>query len=499
MFSKKRLSFTHTVTFKLTLLFVVLFALLLVAVFIPIDLTLRSIMLNRLDAKIITNLSNFSYYDSLFTRRPKDANGIILDNLLWTANIDNNANVLWLLLSQRRDIIVSSSTEQWKEALKKIIETIPEFPHELPKPVRPETFNHDGFSYVLTDGVKQIAALKTIPLPSKQSKFRTAFMKYPNNMIMIGSYSLTDIDQQMAKYRKVLAIAFGSVLLIGGGLGFYTTKRAMLGVQRVTRTAISIGQGDLSCRVDVGHQGREIQDMAVAFNDMLERIQSLIKELKEVTTNVAHDLRSPITRIRGAAETALQEKDSIESHQEANGQIIAECDRLISIINIMLDIAVMDSGAAPLPDTTVDITNIVKDACELFRPVAEDKNIHLHLSNKNESIIVRGSKEGLQRVVANILDNAIKFTDNGGKIDVAVTSTQTQASICIKDTGIGISQENQQRIFDRFFRSEASRSSEGNGLGLSLAQSIVKTHGGKITVESAINQGSLFTIILPKG
>ncbi|MGD2093554.1 MAG: HAMP domain-containing protein, partial [Phycisphaerales bacterium] len=223
---------------------------------------------------------NFSYYDSLFTRRPEDANAIILDNLLWTANIDNNANVLWLLLSQRRDIIVSSSTEQWKEALKKIVETIPEFPHELPKAVHPETLNHDGFSYVLTDGVKQIAALKTIPLPSKQGKFRTAFMKYPNNMIMIGSYSLADIDRQMTKYRKVLAIAFGSVLLISGGLGFYITRRAMLGVQRVTRTAMSIGQGDLSCRVTVGHQGREIEDMATAFNDMLGRIQVLIKELK---------------------------------------------------------------------------------------------------------------------------------------------------------------------------------------------------------------------------
>ncbi|MGD2093555.1 MAG: HAMP domain-containing sensor histidine kinase [Phycisphaerales bacterium] len=213
---------------------------------------------------------------------------------------------------------------------------------------------------------------------------------------------------------------------------------------------------------------------------------------------MAHDLRSPITRIRGAAETALQEKNSIENYQEASGQIIAECDRLIGIINMMLDIAAMDSGVAELPDTTVDITDIVKDASELFQPVAEDKNVELHLSNSNKPMTVRGSKEGLQRMVANIIDNAIKFTDTGGKVNITVTSMDNQASIHIKDTGIGISQENQKRIFDRFFRVEASRSSEGNGLGLSLAQSIAKAHGGEITVDSAVGRGSQFTIILPR-
>jgi signal transduction histidine kinase len=130
--------------------------------------------------------------------------------------------------------------------------------------------------------------------------------------------------------------------------------------------------------------------------------------------------------------------------------------------------------------------------------VAEDKNIELHLSNSNKPMTVRGSKESLQRMIANIIDNAIKFTDTGGKVNITATSMDTQASIRIKDTGIGISQEDKSRIFDRFFRVEASRSSEGNGLGLSLAQSIAKAHGGEITVESSIGKGSRFTITLPR-
>jgi signal transduction histidine kinase len=501
MYSKKRHSFVHTVTFRLTLFFIVLFALLLVAVFIPIDYTLKAIMLDRLDAKITTHMANFSYYDLLFERHSEEkAIGTIVDNLKWAADIDSSDDVLWLFLSKKREIITSSNTRQWQQVLKTIIAAMPEMPHhsELPQPIRPETLNKDGFNYVEISGVKQIAALKILSFPGKPGRFRTVFMKYKNGMAIIAVYSLKDIDRLMTKYRKVLAIAFGFVLVLGAGLGFFTTKRAMLGVQRVTKTAMAIGQGGLGSRVTVGREGREIADMAIAFNEMLGRIQMLVKELKEVTTNIAHDLRSPITRIRGVAETALQSQAPIETYQEAGGRIITECDRLIGIINTMLDIAEMDSGTAKLPDNPVDVAVVVKDACELFHPVAEDKAVELQLKNNSEPLVVRGSREGLQRVVANIIDNAIKFTSQGGQISIEVDSTDTQVSICIIDTGIGLTEESQRHIFDRFFQVDSSRSAEGNGLGLSLARSIVRAHGGDITVESQVGKGSRFTIILPR-
>lgn len=501
MSSKKKLSFLNTVTFRLTMLFVVLFILLLIAVFVPIDLTLRSIMLSRLDDKITTSLSNFSYYGDLFDRKTKEeATGIILDNLRWAAQIEGNDNVLWLMLSAQHETITSSNTQHWQGDLQPIIESIPVFPDqkELSQSTQPGILNHNGFTFVETDGVRHIAAFKTLTLPNRIGRFRTAFMKVAHDMIIISVYSLNDIDRQMARYRKVLAIAFAFVLLAGGGLGFLTTRHAMTGVRRVTYTAMAIGKGDLSRRVALGRQGSEIEELASTFNEMLGRIQTLVKELKEVTTNVAHDLRSPITRIRGAAETTLQSDETIETYRDVNGQIISECDRLVEMINTMLEIAQMDSGVAELPGTEINLAGIVEDACELFRPVAEDKDIELNYNKNNEQPTVTGSKGGLQRVVANIIDNAIKFTEPGGKVNITLNCSNSQVSISITDTGCGIQEENQGRIFDRFYRADPSRTSEGNGLGLSLAQSIVRAHGGTITLESQIDKGSRFTINLPR-
>lgn len=499
MSSKKKLSFLNTVTFRLTLLFVVLFILLLIAVFVPIDFSLRSVMLSRLDAKITTSLSNFSYYGDLFDRKTKEeALGIISDNLGWAAAIEGRENVFWLMLSAENEVISSSKTPQWQNDVPLIIDSIPDFPdqNELLQTLQSGTLNRDGFTLIETDGLKNTAAFKTISLPNRKSQFRAAFMKVTHDMMLIGIYSLNDINQQMNRYRRLLAIAFAFVLFAGGGLAFLTTRGAMKGVRRVRQTAMAIGKGDLGRRVTVGRQGSEIDDLANTFNEMLGRIQVLIKELKEVTTNVAHDLRSPVTRIRGTAETTLQGDETIENYRDANGRIISECDRLIEMINTMLEIAWMDSGTAKLPNSKVDMAGIVEDACELFAPVAEDKNIKLELKNSSKPVTVIGSREGLQRVAANIIDNAIKFTDSGGQVSIALSSSDSVVSMCITDTGCGISKENQSRIFDRFFRTDPSRASEGNGLGLSLAQSIVKAHNGTITVESTIGKGSRFTITL---
>lgn len=500
MCSKRDNRFRSTVTFRLTLIFVVLFALLLGAVLIPIDVTLHSIMIHQLDTKIATHLGNFSYYGGLFDRKSRDeAIGIITDNLAWTASIGNEHQVLWLMLSDTREVITSSNTQPWQASLATIIGAVPDLPYygELSPEVRPETLNHRGLRFVEVEGVKQLAAFKTLRIPGKPGQFRAAFMKYHNGMVMVGIYGLNDIDNQMARYRKVQVTAFAFVLLVGGGLGFFTTKGAMVGVQRVTQTARAIGQGDLSRRVTLKHPGREIEDLAQAFNEMLGRIQVLIKELKEVTTNIAHDLRSPVTRIRGAAEGVLHGQNDLEACREANGKIVAECDRLIGIVNTMLEMAAMDAGTTERPETPVDVTAIVQGACDLFQPLADDKAIALHWNHNGTPATVRGSKQNLQRVVSNIIDNAIKFTPEGGRVEVDVTHTETEVSVRVQDTGAGISRENQSRIFDRFFRADSSRATDGNGLGLSLAQSIVKAHGGRIQVESEEGQGSRFTVVLP--
>ncbi|HEW79862.1 MAG TPA: HAMP domain-containing histidine kinase [Phycisphaerales bacterium] len=301
----------------------------------------------------------------------------------------------------------------------------------------------------------------------------------------------------MERYRETFGWGLLVILALGSIVGWLLANRAMSGVKRVTRTAVRIGRGDLTHRVPVGQEGLEIHNLALAFNKMLERIQSLITELKEVTNNVAHDLRSPITRIRGIAETTLTGQQKTEAYQEMGSTVVEECDRLVIMINTMLDIAETESGVADIATAHVDVVRIAKDVYELFQPIAEDKGITLEIKGQTEHLFVLGDLGRLQRVMANLLDNAISYTDSGGKVVISIEILQSQVKISVADSGIGIYEKDLPRIFERFYRAEKSRSSRGNGLGLSLAQAIIKAHKGEISVESSLGKGSVFTIILP--
>jgi heavy metal sensor kinase len=500
MCSKRGPSLCHTLTFRLTLLYLVLFCILLAGVFLFTHVTLRSILLKTIDARLVVKLSTYSYFGDLFVRQPDKAKEMIFDNFDWDARTEGVDRIVWCLLSAEGTPIVTSETKAWT-GLPQWVKEIPYLPKGggAAEGNDPGPVPQPGVTYTqANDARKTVIAMKTCASSGMEHPARTAAMRYENGMTAFVAYSLQDADRLLARFRRVFGVAFGAMLVSGAGLGFFISHRAMKGVHRVTRTAVGIGRGDLGLRVPVGHEGSEIEDLAVAFNEMLARIENLVKELKEVTTNIAHDLRSPIARIRGTAETALQRPETLESYREANSRIIAECDRLVGIIKTMLDMAAMDSGAMRMPQTAVDIHAVVAEACELFGPVAEDKGVALRLSHGNTALTVQGSREGLQRVVANLVDNAIKFTAAGGEVGVEVHSTQAQVSICVSDTGIGLSPENLQRIFDRFFRADSSRSSEGNGLGLSLARSIVRAHGGEIDVASELGKGSRFTVTLPR-
>ncbi len=499
MYSKKEHSFLGTVTFRLTLVFVVLFTLLLIAVLIPIDFSLRSIMISRLDAKIAGTLGDYSYYGSLLERKPQEGPGIITDSITWNASTEGEDKVLWLLLSAQRDVVVSSNAEPWQNDLADIINSVPDLPSgaDLPERLPAKLPAYPGLTLLETTGVKQVAALRTLTLPGPKGEVRAAYLRYPNGMTMVGVYSLEDIDRLMGQYRRVLALAFGVVLVVGGGLGFFIARRAMSGVRRVTQTAMSIDKGELGRRVGVGFHGREIADMAHAFNCMLDRIEALVRELGDTTNNIAHDLRSPITRIRGLAETTLASNPSNEELHSMGAETIRECDRLVEMVNTMLEIAQIDSGLTAIGDSRVDMVELVKQAVDLFGPVAEDKHQALEFTHSGPHLEVQGSLANLQRMVANLLDNAIKFTPTHGHIRVSLTSPDNHVILQVQDNGIGIEAEKLPHIFERFYRGDASRSTAGNGLGLSLAQATARAHKGNIDVKSTPRQGSTFTVTLP--
>jgi signal transduction histidine kinase len=235
----------------------------------------------------------------------------------------------------------------------------------------------------------------------------------------------------------------------------------------------------------------------MTFNQMLDRIQTLVTEIKEMSDNIAHDLKSPITRIRGIAEVTLTNGKSMDEYENMAASTIEECDRLLDMINTMLMISKTESGVDKLSLEEIDLAGLVRQACELFEPTAEDKRVALSCDVPNKSHLV-GDNRMIQRMLSNLLDNAIKYTPSGGKVKVSVSENDERyVVITVKDTGIGISPNDLPRIFDRFYRCDQSRSTPGIGLGLSLARTIARAHGGDITITSVLNQGSTFTITLP--
>lgn len=455
----------RTVTFRLTGWYVLLFTAFSVAVFILVDLRLSSDLRKRENEDLLENAMEIeTACQTLDLEQLKTV-------FKHEAESDGITRVFYLLLSPDFEELASSDLSVWHGINFK--------PAELGTLSNQEVF-------------------KNLSVPGEESKVRVIYKKTSDGKIIQIGTSIEEDEELIANFHKIFGVAILLMLLSGSLLGLLITRRAMSGVERVTQTAVRIGKGDLTHRVPIENEGEEIENLASAFNDMLERIHTIVKELKEVTSNIAHDLRSPITRIRGIAETTITGNQEQEEYQAMAGMIVEECDSLVVMINTMLEIAENDSGIKEFSTDPVDMTGVARNAYELFQPVAEQKGIYLKYENPPDTLITLGDVTRLQRLVANLLDNAIKFTPAGGNVILSSSGTDTQLKISIIDSGIGIENDVLPHIFERFYRADRSRSTPGNGLGLSLARSIARAHGGEITVKSQPGKGSTFTVILPR-
>ena len=282
-----------------------------------------------------------------------------------------------------------------------------------------------------------------------------------------------------------------------GDSGCAMARRAVSGVEAVTRTAQIVSGGSLEKRVPVKPRGDEIDQLAMTFNQMLDRVQTLVNEIREMSDNIAHDLKSPITRIRGIAEVTLTTAKSLAEYETMAASAIEECDRLLDMINTMLMISKTEAGVDRPVCEKIDLAFLAREACELFGTTAEDRGLTMSCTLP-ETCELRGDARMIRRLIANLLDNALKYTASGGAVNVAVAETGENALLTVQDTGIGISPDDLPRIFERFFRGDQSRSQAGIGLGLSLARALARAHGGEITVTSRPGEGSVFTVTLPR-
>jgi heavy metal sensor kinase len=370
-----------------------------------------------------------------------------------------------------------------------------------------QAFSSSNMSYWKDIGIHGIAikellrgrshVFETIAIPDRKEKVRILYaMLSPSIILQVGE-AMESYSRFLDGFKRIFIITMTLLIFVAAGIGWFMARRAVSGVEAVTRTAQRISEGTLEDRVPVKIQGDEIDQLAITFNQMLDRIQTLLTEIKEMSENLAHDLRSPITRIRGIAEVTLTNGKSLSEYESMAANTIEECDRLLDMINTMLMISKTESGVDKLSREEIDLAGLVRQACDLFEPSAEDKGVTLGCNVPVRSLLV-GDSRMIQRMLSNLLDNAIKYTPSGGTVTVSVSEDDTQVIISVKDTGCGISPSDLPRVFERFYRSDQSRSQSGIGLGLSLARAIARAHGGEITATSAPNQGSTFTVTLPK-
>lgn len=336
----------------------------------------------------------------------------------------------------------------------------------------------------------------TQELPDRPFNARVLYMRIGHTIILQLGSSLENEYQLLQTFVRIFLVTMAGLLVLAVGVGWFMARRALSGVESVTRTAQQISEKDLDTRVPVHYGHDEIDRLAITFNQMLDRIRMVVGGMRQMNDNIAHDLRSPITRIRGLAEVTLTHEHDVEAYAHMAASTIEECDRLLAMINTMLAIARTEADAGQEAFQPVDMARLVQAACDLFNPLAEDKQIALRCS-ATAPCLVNGDESMLQRMLANLIDNAIKYTPDGGHVRVAAGVQTDAVHIVVQDSGVGISPTDQERVFARFFRGDQSRCQPGSGLGLSLAQAIAHAHDGRISLQSTPGKGTAFTIHLP--
>lgn len=339
------------------------------------------------------------------------------------------------------------------------------------------------WQYVPSSEDRDVLAVMTVALPG-------------GGLLQVGK-EIQDRKEILEHYRDTIIGVTIGMIIIGLAGGAFLAFRALRPVRHLSEVIESIVvTGNVSARVPESGRGDELDNLTKMFNQMLGRIEVLIAAMREALDNAAHDLRTPLTRLRGAAEVALQGRPDPEQYREALANSIEESDRILSLLNSLMDVSEAEIGSLRLKPEKLDLTDMLAEVAEIYQYVAEEKNVSVSI-NGTPGMTITADRSRMRQVFANLMDNAIKYNSDGGRVIVTARQEPTRTVVTFADTGMSIPPEELGKIWDRLYRGDKCRAQPGLGLGLSLVKAIVHAHHGTVDAASEIGKGSVFTLSIP--
>ncbi len=329
-----------------------------------------------------------------------------------------------------------------------------------------------------------------------RNAFEVGSIRLPDHRVLQVGKSVEDRAGILIHFRTNFLLITAPLMVLAFAGGAFVALRALRPVRHIIGAVRSAASGRMDTRIPSTGVDDELGELVTLFNQMLKRIEALIKGMRDSLDNVAHDVRTPMTRLRGMAEIALRSDQGVGTCRAALAECIEESERILKMLNTLMDISEAETGAMKLELQRVNVCDVLKDIVEFYSYIAEDRGISLQ-TQCAQDLCSMADPTRLYQIISNLLENALKYTARGGRIEVEAKTRDNEVFVAVRDTGIGISEKDLPRIWDRSYRCDQSRSQSGLGLGLSLVKAFVEAHKGHVEVSSQPGKGSTFAIALP--
>lgn len=318
----------------------------------------------------------------------------------------------------------------------------------------------------------------------KEQIHRVLTLTFPDGNHLLVGRNVTELEEMQVLIRKGLVRSIFLTLLIGFVGGYISSRYAQRRFDRINKSTFAILEGDIARRIPITGSGDELDVLSHNLNDMLDRIELLMRGMREVTDNIAHDLRKPITRLKSRIEVTLMGSRDAEAYGEALERTIDEADHILAMFNAILTIAEAESGALRDRFEDVDLARVARSVTEVYEPLVEESGLEIDLQ-ADGPVPVSGDPHLISQALANLLDNAVKYAPHSGPLTVRAFRAGSEARLSVADRGPGIPEGEKDKALERFGRLEESRSTPGSGLGLSLVRAVADLHGGTVTLADA--------------